>query len=113
MLALLTEGSFESGRNDYGAYIKFPDGTLIMCGSVKINVTENNTYSGSATVKYPMSPSIIHYIGVTNIYTYSPANIWSTASRELSGCKLYFNNIVGLNTGQSADANWFLIGRWK
>ena len=56
MLALLTEGSFESGRNDYGAYIKFPDGTLIMCGSVKINVTENNTYSGSATVKYPMSP---------------------------------------------------------
>ena len=39
MLALLTEGSFESGRNDYGAYIKFPDGTLIMCGSVKINVT--------------------------------------------------------------------------
>lgn len=113
MLKLLTENSFESGENERGNWIKFPDGTLIQHGNLKININSSGINSHSSRVRYPIKPTKISFISLTNIYTFSNRCVWSIGSRELDGFNAYSYDSDALSAGQSVDANWFAIGRWK
>lgn len=113
MKAFLTTDSFDSGSNDYGSWIKFPDGTLIQYGTLKINVTSDNTYSVSARVKYPIAASKICYVGLTNIFSYSDRTIYSIGTMKLDGFDVYAYKYEPYMTGHSVDAYWLSIGRWK
>ena len=105
----------ESGANQNGFYIKFPDGTMICWGSI----TSTTTSSGGITVNFPIpfaDRGITHrgnysFIGnVTNGINYP--TVWA------DNAFLYATNVWVSNAGSSVAGSlitlaWIAMGRWK
>lgn len=99
---LLQLEDIQSGSN----FVKFPDGTAIFYGSLRIAKGFNNI-----TVSLPF-PIYGYVINLTNLYSYKSTITWSVVPNA-SNFIAYATSANGEPLTTQVDALFIAIGRWK
>ena len=90
-------------------YLKFPDGTLICWGEIKVNGSV-----GTTTVNLPYNfKDNTYQVTITNEYNYGINLIWSSSDKQTSTFKTWVLTNTGVTPTDSSVAGYIAIGKWK
>jgi len=112
---LLTYG-IESGSNENGNYIKYPDGTMIQWNVLEVG---GDSLDNVTTVTYPLPFTVAPVTTVTATHDFSTAGNLPNAyivSRSLDTCGIRGLYVVADGSGvqpATFNAAYQAIGRWK
>jgi hypothetical protein len=114
------EPAFNSGSNENGSYIKFPDGTMICWMRITVTDQAINTaygsslYQGTRTWTFPatfVEPPTVH---CSHFQWYTGAS-WGTVVGQPTADTVTLRGIdvMSRNTGQNCYISAIAIGKWK
>ena len=107
-----TNMGIESGTNQFGSWVKYPDGTLICRGRV---IREGDSESVNTWQTFPVSfVDNAYKVTLTNTFYYSYSIIWSVGVTETGRFSAYPLDVTtNASPTVRATAEFIAIGRWK
>lgn len=99
----------ESGSNENGKYVKFPDGTLIQY----LGTSTIPANSVSKTITFPIAFIDTSYsVTINNYYTNSADVIFALSAKHTTDIAVY-PRVSGAKPTNPVEFNYIAIGKWK